>query len=195
MPLHVHAWEQQAEVEGHHLLQRHGRVNGFGLLAAQVGRDLDEAGQVFLRHLHPGKFLLTRIGVAHQGGHVEAQVADEGKGVGGIHRQGGENRENGVLEVGVEPIALGTVEVGVVGEVNAVVAEMALKGVAVVLLLHLQQGAQLGANRLQLLLGGESVITESAHPRIDLGLQRGHPHHEEFIEVVAEDGAELRLLK
>ena len=90
---------------------------------------------------------------------------------------------------------MGCVEVGVVGEVNAVVGEMALKGVAVVLLLHLQQGAQLGADRLKLLLGGESVIAETAYPGIDLGLQRGHPHHEELIEVVAEDGAELRLLK
>ena len=30
---------------------------------------------------------------------------------------------------------------------------------------------------------------------LDLGLQGGHPHHEEFIEVVAENGAELGLLQ
>ena len=48
---------------------------------------------------------------------------------------------------------------------------MAFEGVAVVLLLQLQQGAQLGADRLELLLGGQSVIAQTAYPSIDLGLQ------------------------
>ena len=45
------------------------------------------------------------------------------------------------------------------------------------------------------MLGGETVVAEGADARFDLGLQRGHPHHEEFIEVVAEDGAEFRLFQ
>ena len=42
---------------------------------------------------------------------------------------------------------------------------------AVVLLLDLQQGPQLGADRLELLLGGEAVVAEGAYARFDLGLQ------------------------
>ena len=66
---------------------------------------------------------------------------------------------------------------------------------AVVLLLHLQQPGQLGLDRRNLLLGGEAVVAEGGDPGILLGLQGGHPHHEELIEVVAEDGAELGLLQ
>ena len=124
---HMHAREQQPEVECHHLLQRHGGVHRLGLFSAQLGGNLNEAGQVFLGHLHPGELLLARIRIPHQGSHVEAEVADEGEGVGGIHRQGGQHRENGVLEVGLDPLALAVVEVGVVDQVNAVAGELALQ--------------------------------------------------------------------
>ena len=63
------------------------------------------------------------------------------------------------------------------------------------LLLHLEQLGQGGLDGLNLLLGGMAVVAEGGDAGIHLGLQGGHPHHEEFIEVVAEDGAELRLLQ
>ena len=63
------------------------------------------------------------------------------------------------------------------------------------LLLHVQQLGQGGLDGLNLLLGGMAVVAEGGDAGIHLGLQGGHPHHEEFIEVVAEDGAELRLLQ
>ena len=63
------------------------------------------------------------------------------------------------------------------------------------LLLHLEQLGQGGLDGLNLLLGGMAVVAEGGDAGIHLGLQGGHPHHEELIEVVAEDGAELRLLQ
>ena len=95
MTLHLHAWKQQAEVEGHHLLERHGGIHRLGLPAAEFGGDLHKARQDFLGHLHPGEFLASRIGIPDQGCHVEAEVADEGERVRGIDRQGRQYREDG----------------------------------------------------------------------------------------------------
>ena len=59
MALHLHAWEEPAQVEGHHLFQGHGGEDRWGLAAAEIGGDFDEPRQDFLRHLDPGKFLLA----------------------------------------------------------------------------------------------------------------------------------------
>ena len=62
--LHAHAREEQAEVVGHHLLQGDGGVEQ-ALLASQLKRQLDEARQILLGHLHPRKLLLTGVGIAY----------------------------------------------------------------------------------------------------------------------------------
>ena len=58
-----------------------------------------------------------------------------------------------------------------------------------------QQGFKPAADLLQLLFRGAPVLAQTLHTRMQLRLQGGHPHHEELIEVVAEDGAEFRLLQ
>ena len=79
--LHGHAWEQQANVEGHHLFQGNGFVDGCVIGRDEICGELHKSGQHFLRHFHPGQLALPAVGVNHQRRHVEAQVADERKGV------------------------------------------------------------------------------------------------------------------
>ena len=195
MTLDHHAGKEELQVERHQLFQRHRREHRRGFAAAELGGDRHEARQDLLGNLHPCELLLAAVGIADQGRHVEAEVAQERKGVGRIHRQRREHRKDGAAEVGVGPVLLASVEPGVVDQLDAVFVEVALERMAVVLLLQFEQGAQLGLDRLQLLQGGEAVVTEGGYPGLLLRLQRSHAHHEKFVEVVAEDRAELGLLQ
>ena len=154
--LHAHAGEEQAEVVGHHLLQGDGGVEQ-ALLAGQLQRQLDEARQIFLGHLHPRKLLLTGVGIADQGGDVEAEVADKRKWVGRIHRQRRQHRKDGAAEVLVDPGALLAIELLVIEHLHPVLSQLGPQGVAVVLLLLLQQWPQLGLDRRQLLQRAEAI--------------------------------------
>ena len=66
---------------------------------------------------------------------------------------------------------------------------------AIMGLLLFKQGLQRLLDAVELLLGRQAVIAEGGDAVLHLGLQGGHPHHEELIEVVAENGAELGLLQ
>ena len=103
MPLHLHAGEEQLQVEGHHLLEGNGGEDRLGFGGAQLSGQFDKPRQVFLRDLDPGELLNAAVGIADQGRDVQAEVADEGEGVCGVHRQRGEHREDGALEVVVDP--------------------------------------------------------------------------------------------
>ena len=63
------------------------------------------------------------------------------------------------------------------------------------LLLLFQQRSQLRLDFLQLFQGREAIHAQGFDACLHLGLQGRHAHHEEFIEVVAEDGAELGLFQ
>ena len=154
--LHAHAWEQQAQVVGHHLLQGDGGVEQ-ALLTSQLKGHLDEARQILLGHFHPRKLLLTGIRVPNQGSDVEAEVADEGKRVGRIHRQRRQHRKDGAAEVLVDPGALLIIELLVIEHLHPMLSQLGPQGVAVVLLLLLQQWPQLGLDRRQLLQRAEAI--------------------------------------
>ena len=193
--LHGHAGEEQLQVEGHQLLQRHGGETGGGNAGAELGGDLHEARQDFLGHLHPGELLLTAVGIADQGRHVETEVAHERERVGRIDGQGRQHRKDQALEVVVGPGFLLIVQAQIIDQLHAVFEQLTLERMAVMLLLQFQQGPQFGVDGLQLFLGGEAVVAAGGDTGFQLGLEGGHPHHEEFVKVVAENGAELRLLQ
>ena len=48
---------------------------------------------------------------------------------------------------------------------------------------------------LQLFQWRASVLAALINARFHLGLEGGHPHHEKFVEIVAEDGTEFGLLQ
>ena len=60
---------------------------------------MHKARQVFLRYFYPGELLLARYWIAHQGGHIQAEVANEGEWVGWIHRQGRKHRKDRGAEI------------------------------------------------------------------------------------------------
>ena len=193
--LHGHAWKQEAEVEGHHLFKGHCCVHGLWIRLAQVGGDGHKARQDFLRNLHPGQQALAAVGIDDQCRHIQAEVADEREGMGWIHRQRCQHREDGGEKEVVDPFALAPVQLGVIEQLNVVLVQLGFEMAAVVLLLLFQQRDQGGANGLQLLLRCASIGTGAADAGLHLRFQGGHPHHEKFIEVVAEDGAEFRLFQ
>ena len=75
------------------------------------------------------------------------------------------------------------------------VKQLMLEIKAVMGLLLLQQRLERGLDAGELFPGGEAVIAEGGDAMLHLGLQRGHPHHKEFIKIVAENRAELGLLQ
>ena len=195
MPFDAHPWEQEPEVEGHDLLQWNGCVNRFRLFISQVGWDGDESGKNCLRHLHAGQQTLPCLRVIDQGCHIQAEVAHKRKGMSRIHRQGSQHRKNGGLEVVVDPESLPLIELFVIEQMGTLMHQLTFELAAVVLLLPLQQRGEMFPNRLQLFQRCTAVLTAFVDAGFHLGLEGGHPHHEKFVEVVAEDGAEFRLLQ
>ena len=86
MAFDAHSWKEQAEIEGNHLFKRHCRMQRLGIRAAQLNRNRDKARKDLLGNLHSSQLALARLWVVDQGGHVEAEIANEGKGMGRIHR-------------------------------------------------------------------------------------------------------------
>ena len=153
MALHHHAREQPLQVEGHHLLQGHGGEHWRRTAFTQVGGNLHETGQVLLGHLDPGELVMARIGIADQGSDVEAEVADEGKGMGRIHRQGRQDRKDRLVEIGIDPIFLIGVQPFVIEQLHAMVKQLVLEIKAVMGLLLVQQGLEGRLDAVELLLG------------------------------------------
>ena len=86
MAFDAHSWKEQTEIEGNHLLKRHCCVHWLGIRAAKLNGNRDKARKDLLRNLHSGQLALTRLWVMDQGGHVEAEIANERKGMGRIYR-------------------------------------------------------------------------------------------------------------
>ncbi len=74
-----------------------------------------------------------------------------------IHRQRRQHRKDGAAEVLVDPGALLIIELLVIEHLHPVLSQLGPQGVAVVLLLLLQQWPQLGLDRRQLLQRAEAI--------------------------------------
>ena len=115
--------------------------------------------------------------------------------MGRIHRQRRQHREDGGLESVIHPLPLAIVELVVIQQLHLVLLQLLFEVESEVLLLSLQQGHQLLADGEQLFQGVFAVFTGLGDARLHLRLQGRHAHHEEFVEVVAEDGAEFGLIQ
>ncbi len=183
--LDLHALEEAVEVGRDDLLERHEP------LAVGEHHEPRQRG----RHLHPGEAPLLGEPVAHGDREVERQVGDVGEGVAGVDGQRREHREDAVLELLDQHLAVVLVEVvparqhhAVVGQAGHDLAEEHL----------LEAGRQLGdpvADREQLLGRRATVGGGAGEPRRDLVLEAGDADLEELVEVLAEDGAELGPLE
>ena len=195
MTFNRHAREEQGKVEGDHLFQWNRTVDRGWILIAEFRGDRHEPGKVLLRNLHPRELALIRFGVTNDRGHVDAQVADEREGVGRIDGQRCQHREHRGPKGVIHPLPLTRVELVVIQQLDPVLLQLLFEVELKVFLLSLQQWHQLFANGEQLLQWGFAVLAGFGDARFNLGLQGRHAHHEELVEVVAEDGAEFGLIQ
>ena len=181
----VHAGEQVVEVGGDDLLERDE--------ALAVGHD-DEPGQ-HRRHLHPREPPVAGHRVPEHDGQVQRQVGDVGEGVAGIDRERREHREDAVLELLDEVLVVVVVELAPAGEHDADLGERRHDLLEEHLLEPDREPGDPGEDLVELLARGATVRRDARHAGDQLVHEPGHPHLEELVEVLAEDGAELRPLQ
>ena len=181
----LHPGEQRVEVRGQHLL------DGYEPFAVGQGHEPVEQR----RHLHPGEAPLPGHGVADDRRQVQRQARDVREGVGRVHRERREHREDPLLE---QPVELGPIVPVQLGPGHDPDPRLVERGQN--LLRQQVPGAidELGhalADSRELLARGHPLGGGDEDPRRGLLLQPGHPDLEELVEVLAEDRQELRPLQ
>ena len=84
MSFNGHAREEQFEVEGDRLLYRNGRVNRLRIVIAELRWNGNKAWKIFFRNFDSCQLPLVSFGISHHCCHIQAEVADEWKRVGGV---------------------------------------------------------------------------------------------------------------
>ena len=154
----------------------------------------DEAGEQ-RRHLHPREALVAARRVADGDREVERQVRDVGERVRGVDGERGEHRED---RLGEHLLELGAVVVGEVvpvGEADAGVLERGHDLVGEDRGRPADQLVDPVADGAELVDEVEPVGGRGAQAGLELLHQARHPDLEELVEVLAEDGEELRPLE
>ncbi len=181
---HVHAREEALEVLADDVLERDEPLVAERHEPAEDGRDLD-----------PREVLLAGRGVAHQHGEVERETRDVGERVGGVDGQGGQHREDALLEEALAVLLLLAVEVGPAHQVDALLGQGGHELVAEQpgVTLHLEAG--LGPDQLEHLARHQAGGRAHGHVGRDPALEPGHADHEELVEVAGEDRREPHPLE
>ncbi len=184
----LHPREQVAQVVRDQVLERQ--------IAHEVAvpGHLDEPGQ-HGRHFQAGELLPSAAGVADPDREVEGQARDVRERVRGVDRERHEHREHLGLEVLVEPVSVGLVQIAPGQHVDAGLGQSGLDP----LLPRVGMPAlePVGGSRDigQHLLRGAAGVGRHRQTRHDAALETGDPDHEELVEVAAEDGQEVRALQ
>jgi len=177
----------------------------------KVGRHLDEgedllprifamrASDIVAGDILASRILASRILASEEKGRVDAQVARRGEDVlpvlSGLHAQGGEGGSDALGEVALEPTALGGAPARGAHDGEALVGEGGeyLPEEAVVLSAHdLADPLGYGGEGFG---GGEPGRVALDLARTGPGLERGHAHHEELVEIRGHDDEELEPLE
>ena len=121
MSFNGHARKEHFEIEGDRLFDRNCRVDRLRIVIAELRWNGHKAWEIFFRNFDPCQLPLVSFGISHYRCHVQAEVANEGKWMGGIDSQGGENRKDRGLEIVINPGALGLIELRVIKQLNVVI--------------------------------------------------------------------------
>ena len=112
-----------------------------------------------------------------------------------VHRQGCEHREDPLLELPGEPLAVVVVELAPGREADPCVGQVGHHGTEEHPIGSFHQLSRACLYDVELLLGGGSVRGAPGDPGRDLLLEARHSHLEELIQVLAEDREELHPLE
>ncbi len=183
--LHLHAREQLAQMGGDDLLQRHEPLT--------IGHH-HESGQE-VRDLDPGEAPLAGYRIAQQDSQVEGQVGDVRERVAGVDGERGEDGEDPSLEGLHHELLVVVVEIAPAGQPDPVIGEGGRHLVQEQVLLPGDEGLDPVAHLEELLTGGAAVRRGGPDAGLHLVLEAGHPHLEELVQVLTEDGEELGPLQ
>ncbi len=182
----LHAGEQPVEVLGDQILERDEGE-------AVAGRD--EARQHLLRDLHARERLHVRHRVAYEHAERERQVGDVRERTPEADGERRQHREDLVAEAVVERAPLLRPDVVDADDPDAVVGQprpqLELQAAALALdvrTVDLTDRLERGPRRA-------AVLQRRLDARLDLVVQAGHAHHEELVEVLRGDRAELHALE
>ena len=183
---------QRRQLQADHVLQQHEHVAPVGI------RQRHEARQHLAGDVDHGQRALRqrrRRRRADRGDQAQRAVAEIREGMAGIDGQRRHHRQHRAAEVLLEEPLLITAEVLGPQQHDALGRQQRLDLLqeGPVLLVHELVDAR--RHRRQRLGGGQLVGPRRRLAGMDAALQRGHPHHEELVEVRAEDGQELHPLQ
>ena len=186
----LHAGEEVAEVVGDEVLQRDEPhlVDGLALVDPHEARK-------HLRHLQAGELLLAGARVAHPHRQVERQARDVGERMRGVDRERHQHREDLQREDVAHLSAVGLVELSPLDHLDPGRFERRTHVLTV--------DARVAGHQLVRLLGDvrEHILRRAPdvrrhrEPGRDAPLQPGDTHHEELVQIVGEDGEEVRALE
>ncbi len=181
---HPHPLEERVEVGGDDLLDGHESL--------PIGEHHEPAEQ--RGHLDPSDPLLVARRVDHHHHQVEGEARDVGEGVTGVDGEGGQHREDPLLEdlVQVRPVVV--VQARPVAEADAVTVEVGHQPVEEGARLPGVQLHHLEPDRPDLCLRSLGVGGGALEPRREL-LEAAHPDLEELVQRPARDGQEARPLQ
>ncbi len=161
---------------------------------ALLGGELEKAGEDG-GHLDDGEVLLLLALFGFEvHGDVQGLVGQHGEGAAAVYRQGGEDREEDLPEVLGDVVQLFRGHVLAAEEAQALLCHGRADGPVQAGVLALHEFVGFFLQKGEKLLGGEVEIVFTLIVGVDLGLDPGHPHHEEFVQVGAGDGQKAQAL-
>ena len=184
-PGHLEAGEEPVEIHADQGLQRQE--------ADRLARQADEAGDLG-RQDDEGAELALVLGPAQIEHDGEAEIGDEGKGMGRIDGHRRQDREDLVEEEGVEPLLLLGRQLAGIDDGDAAGAHLVAQPAPAGLLIAHELARQ-RVDGGELLGGAEAVLARGVDPRGLLAFEAGHAHHVEFVEVVGRDGEEAHAAR
>jgi len=156
--------------------------------------DGDETGAI-LGNFDPGEDGVLVGVVADEDAEREAAVGDEREGVGGVERQRGQRRQDGLLEVRPQPVAFGRGEGRVVDDFDTRLGERGADHLAVTLGLPVEHRPGRVEDLAPLLAGRPAVDRGVGDAGVDLLFQAADPLHEELVEVPREQAEKPHALE
>src|SRR5580692_6295747 len=133
--------------------------------------------------------------VANQHGKVKAEIRNVGKRTAGIKSERSESGENSFVEILIYGRPLGRAQLRIIRNLDAGFKQRRHKVLLPALMAFFEQASNSFAYGRELCGGSHSVRAALENSLIDLPPQPGHAHHEELVEVGAEDGKKLHSLQ